>query len=73
MADKRDGSLSGLSEQEAREFHRIFITSFIVFLIIAIIAHFLVWQWRPWLPGPGGYTSMIDGVRDAVSVAMALV
>jgi light-harvesting complex 1 beta chain len=53
----RTGSMSGLSEAEAREFHGIFITSFIAFTVIAIIAHFLVWQWRPWLPGANGYTA----------------
>ena len=62
MADmqKRDASLSGLTESEAREFHAIFMTSFIIFLVIAIIAHILAWQWRPWLPGSQGYTSMIE-------------
>ena len=48
MAD-RNGSLSGLTEQEAREFHGMFMTSFIGFTVIAIIAHVLVWNWRPWL------------------------
>jgi light-harvesting complex 1 beta chain len=62
---KRDGSLSGLTESEAREFHGIFMTSFIVFTVIAIIAHILVWQWRPWLPGAEGYASLIDGVKAA--------
>jgi light-harvesting complex 1 beta chain len=51
-------SASGLTEPEAREFHRIFITSFIVFLIIALVAHYLAWQWRPW---GGHYSSLIDG------------
>ncbi len=56
MADNnRSGSLSGLTEAEAREFHGIFVKSFIIFTVIAIIAHFLVWQWRPWLPGVDGY------------------
>jgi light-harvesting complex 1 beta chain len=49
MADDRKGSLSGLTEQEAREFHGMFVTSFIAFTVIAIIAHVLVWNWRPWL------------------------
>jgi hypothetical protein len=49
MADERRGSLSGLTESEAKEFHGIFVTSFIIFTVIAIVAHFLVWQWRPWL------------------------
>lgn len=58
MADNtRSGSLSGLSEAEAKEFHGIFVTSFIAFTVIAIIAHFLVWQWRPWFPGVNGYTA----------------
>ena len=37
------------TEQEAKEFHSIFVTSFIMFTVVAIIAHFLVWSWRPWL------------------------
>jgi light-harvesting complex 1 beta chain len=48
-------SLSGLTEPQAREFHRVFVMSFLGFLLIAIIAHFLVWQWRPWIPGTPGY------------------
>jgi light-harvesting complex 1 beta chain len=68
MADK---SLSGLTEQEAREFHKIFISSFFIVLVIAIVAHFLVWQWRPWLPGVNGYTSMIDGARSMLQTLVA--
>ena len=49
MLEERRGSLSGLTEQEAKEFHGIFIASFIVFTVIAIVAHVLVWNWRPWL------------------------
>ncbi|MFN7173120.1 MAG: light-harvesting antenna LH1, beta subunit [Thermaurantiacus tibetensis] len=49
---------SYLTDQEAREFHGIFMTSFLIFTAIAVIAHFLVWQWRPWLPGPQGYTAV---------------
>ncbi len=59
----RTASTSGLTDAEAREFHGIFVTSFIVFTVVAIVAHILVWQWRPWLPGPNGYTTgMLDGV-----------
>jgi light-harvesting complex 1 beta chain len=67
MADNnRSGSLSGLTEAEAREFHGIFVTSFIIFTVIAIIAHFLVWQWRPWLPGVDGYkTSQVENIMPA--------
>jgi light-harvesting complex 1 beta chain len=56
----RPVSLSGLTELEAKEFHKIFLMSFVGFTIIAIIAHILVWSWRPWIPGPNGYsTSML--------------
>ncbi len=48
MAEEKR-SLSGLTEHEAKEFHGLFVSSFIGFTVIAIIAHFLVWQWRPWL------------------------
>lgn len=70
MADSRQGSLSGLTEQEAKEFHGIFMTSFIIFTLIAVAAHFLAWQWRPWLPGASGYASI---VLDAKEVAMAYI
>jgi light-harvesting complex 1 beta chain len=61
-----DESVSGLTAAEAREFHKIFITSFIVFLVIALIAHFLAWEWRPW----GGHytTSMIDGASKVAGL-----
>jgi light-harvesting complex 1 beta chain len=68
--DNQDKSLSGLSEQEAKEFHKIFVVSFIVFTAIAIIAHILAWQWRPWLPGPEGY-AVIDGTKAAIGSFIA--
>lgn len=70
MADSRQGSLSGLTDSEAKEFHGLFMSSFIIFTIIAVIAHFLVWQWRPWFPGASGYASIVN---DAKEVAMAYI
>ena len=69
MLTNRDGTRAYLTEQEAKEFHRIFMTSFIVFTVIAIVAHILVWQWRPWLPGPNGY-AMIDAGRSRPSTSL---
>lgn len=68
--DNQDKSLSGLSEQEAKEFHKIFVVSFLVFTAIAVIAHILAWQWRPWLPGPEGY-AVIDGAKAAIGSFIA--
>jgi light-harvesting complex 1 beta chain len=64
-------TLSGLSDGEAREFHKAFMSGFVGFTIIAIIAHFLVWMWKPWIPGEDGtYASLADGVQTA-SAALA--
>ncbi len=64
------GSTSGLTSSEAREFHSIFVVSFIAFTAIAIVAHVLVWNWRPWLPGPNGYSELMDGLT-AVTTFLA--
>ncbi len=74
MADpSRSDSLSGLTASEAQEFHKIFMGSFIMFTIIAIVAHFLVWMWRPWIPGPSGYSSLEEGVRLAGTYLSAFI
>ena len=72
MADLRQGSLSGLTEQEAKEFHGIFMTSFIIFTLIAIVAHFLAWQWRPWLPGASGYATIVNDAKDVAMAAISI-
>jgi light-harvesting complex 1 beta chain len=46
MANNR--SLSGLTDEEAKEFHSQFTTTFMAFMIICVLAHVLVWAWRPW-------------------------
>ena len=61
----RFGPGAYLTPEEAKEFHKIFVTSFIAFTIIAIIAHVLVWMWRPWLPSVNGYAALDDGIRMA--------
>lgn len=71
MSSDDGRSLSGLTEREAQEFHRIFMVSFIVFTVIAIVAHFLVWQWRPWLPGPEGYAALTDGAGHVANSVLA--
>jgi light-harvesting complex 1 beta chain len=41
-------SLSGLTEEEAKEFHEQFKTTFTAFLGVAALAHLLVLAARPW-------------------------
>jgi light-harvesting complex 1 beta chain len=41
-------SLSGLTVEEAVEVHEQFKTTFSAFILIAAVAHVLVWVWKPW-------------------------
>ena len=41
-------SLSGLTEEEAVAVHAQFQTTFSAFVILAAVAHVLVWVWKPW-------------------------
>ncbi len=68
MASPDNASLSGMTDGEAQEFHRLFVSGFIGFTIIAIIAHILVWFWRPWIPNSDGtYSSLSDGISTTVA------
>ena len=66
----RTSSTSGLTEEEAKAFHSIFMTSFLAFTGIAVVAHFLVWTWRPWLQGGGGTTqqSLLDSLHHVTAL-----
>jgi light-harvesting complex 1 beta chain len=46
-----DKGISGLSEQEAKEIHSGFVQMTALFIGIALLAHVLMWVWRPWLGG----------------------
>jgi light-harvesting complex 1 beta chain len=66
MADLKP-SLTGLTEEEAKEFHGIFVTSTVLYLATAVIVHYLVWTARPWIaPIPKGWVNL-DGVQTALS------
>lgn len=73
MVDRPSGSLSGLTEQEAKEFHSIFMSSFIGFTLVAAVAHLLVWMWRPWLPSIRGYSAAHDEVIQRLASLSQLV
>jgi light-harvesting complex 1 beta chain len=65
VADDRFGPGTYLTPEEAKEFHKLFMISFILFTLIAIVAHVLAWMWRPWLPGEQGYAMLNDGAQLA--------
>lgn len=47
--NERMGLGTYLTPEEAKEFHKLFMTSFVIFTLVAAGAHALVWMWRPWL------------------------
>lgn len=60
-----DVSLSGLTENEAQEYHKYFIQGFMIFTAVAVVAHILVWMWRPWIPGDEGYVVLSSAAETA--------
>ncbi len=48
LPETTGGSSTGLTPEVAKAFHGLFMTGFIGFTLIAIVAHVLVWYWRPW-------------------------
>jgi light-harvesting complex 1 beta chain len=51
MADNNP-SWTGLTDQEAEEFHKYYLQGATIFTLVAVVAHILVWMWRPWIPDP---------------------
>lgn len=73
MAEMR-ASPTGMSEDAAQEFHALFMKSMMIFTIVAVVAHILVWIWRPWFPGVGGYeTSLLETGTDLALLASTFV
>ena len=49
MLEKQGLYLGNVSDAEAKEFHNGFMMGFLIWLAVAVVAHYLVWLWRPWL------------------------
>ena len=64
-------SLTGLTDDQAKELHEIYMRGLVLFTGVAVVAHFLVWLWRPWFPGPEGYTGASLDVESVTALAQA--
>lgn len=49
MTDDKDVSFTGLTDDQAQELHSVYMSGFMLFTAVAVIAHLLVLIWRPWL------------------------
>jgi light-harvesting complex 1 beta chain len=65
-------SMSGLSEQEAQEFHKYYMQGLMLFVAVAVVAHILVWAWRPWFAGDG-MASVTEGLQTAATTLTTLI
>jgi light-harvesting complex 1 beta chain len=64
MSEKSMGPGTYLTDAEAKELHRGFVVSMAFFVFVAVVAHFLVWAWRPWLGAPRAFAA-IESVQQA--------
>ena len=72
MAEEK-GSLTGLTDEEAKDFHEVYMSGLVLFTGVAVVAHILVWLWRPWFPDtPAGY-SAIDGATQLAASLLPVI
>lgn len=48
MADNSGLSFTGLTDEQAQELHSVYMSGLQLFAGIAIVAHILVFVWKPW-------------------------
>jgi light-harvesting complex 1 beta chain len=55
----------------ARTDSGLYVLSFVVVLLVALLAQLLLLKWRPWFPGSESEQSLIGGVRAGVYTFMS--
>ena len=73
MADDSKRALKGPTDSGQRQCQAIFVASFVLFGVSALVANVVARDWRPWLPGSEGHRSMLDGVKAAVNNVLAYI
>jgi light-harvesting complex 1 beta chain len=71
MADMTGVSPQQLLKSDSKAFYGIYMASFVVVLMVALVAQILAWKWRPWFPGAENEKSLIGGVKAAVYTFMS--
>ena len=54
MADSTNITLQQILKNDSKAYIGIFVVSFCLFLLIAITAQAMTWQWRSWFAGSRG-------------------
>jgi light-harvesting complex 1 beta chain len=71
MAAAIRSAVPGRAQSPSHGYYAIFVASFIVFLMVALVAQLIAWKWRPWFPGAEGETSLIGAVKASVYTFMS--
>lgn len=71
MSEKMMGPGTYLTDAEAKEFHKGFVASMGFFTLVAIVAHFAVWEWRPWFGTPRAYAAVEQSTQQADATPVA--
>ena len=72
MSSNQESPLNYLTDDEAKEVHKLFIVSMGFFVTIAVIAHVLMWAWRPWFPGTEPYKNGMAMIESGAQFAQAI-
>ena len=73
MTGEHTGPYAALTKSDSTSFYVIFASSFVVFLVIALVSQLLMFKWRLWFPGAEGDLSLIEGVKAAVYSFMSYI
>jgi light-harvesting complex 1 beta chain len=66
-SNEKTASPTGLADTEAQEVHGWMVRSFIAYILFAIVAHSLMWMWKPWIgPASERQSSMTDHTTQLV-------
>lgn len=68
----RIGAMSRVPDDDRRQLQRMIQLGFIALLVPALIARLTGWRWRPWPPGPEGYSSIVAEARAAADTYIPL-
>ncbi|MEM6954040.1 MAG: light-harvesting antenna LH1, beta subunit [Myxococcota bacterium] len=69
MADSKE-SATGLTEEEAKEFHSGIIKGTIGYLFFAVVAHYLMWIYKPWFHPNENIGELMDAGQTLATTLM---
>jgi light-harvesting complex 1 beta chain len=62
---------SAASPGDSKALLGIFVVSFVLFFLVAVIGSLAACPWRSWLPGAEGHKSLVGGVKSSVYTFMS--